>query len=577
MPVKPNNSRFLAPSFAALKGWMLFLLFAVFYLVPLNGRLLWQPDETRYAEISREMLASGDWIVPRLLGLRYFEKPVAAYWINNLGQWLFGDSNFAVRFGSVLCTALSALLVFWLAMRLWRDRSKALLASAIYLSFFIVYAIGTYAVLDAGLALWLCAAMLCFHFADRAETRRGRIVAWALLGAACGMGFLTKGFLALALPVISVLPYVLWKHAQENGWRRGSLAGIRELSAYGLIAIAAAAAISAPWAIAIHLREPDFWHYFFWVEHIQRLSGAEAQHSRPFWFFLPILALGALPWLGLLPSALARGWKGRALRPEGFYLLCWAAMPFLFFSIAKGKLPTYILPCFAPLALLIADAAAGMINEGRLKALRANGWVNLAAGLVAMVVIGVLAAGIADPVYQSGDRTKIVLALACFAAWSAIGLWSVKHCARRWWLAALCPLLLGLFIGGAIPDRVMMVKQPQYLIEDVRSELATSRHILSNSIGIALGLAWETKRSDILLFDRRGELRYGLDYPDGAHRLIEEKDFAGWLAKARKEGNVSLVLLDFDPERLPVPDFLSFPKDDAAAGRLVFIYYRCQP
>ncbi len=566
----------------ALKGWMLFLFFAVVYLVPLNGRLLWQPDETRYAEISREMLASGDWIVPRLLGLRYFEKPVAGYWINNLGQWLFGDSNFAVRFGSVFCTALSAVLVFWLALRLWRDRSKALLAGAIYLSCFIVYAIGTYGALDAMLALWLTAAMVCFHCADHAETRRGKAAAYALLGAACGMGLMTKGFLALAVPVISVLPYIFWRRIRERmgeyGLRSGLWRGAKELLGYGAIAIAAAAAISAPWAIAVHLREPDYWHYFFWIEHIQRFAADNAQHKKPFWFFLPILAIGVLPWLGLLPSALARGWRKRGVRPELFSLLCWAAMPFLFFSAAKGKLPTYILPCFAPLALLMADAAVDRVKEGRMAALRANGWINLAAGLLAALIVGILVVGDSRAsVYQPGDEAKIALALAAFAAWSAVGLWTVRHCARRWWCAALCPLLLGLVIGEAIPQKVVAVKQPQYLINDIRHELAASRYILGSNVGIALGLAWETKRSDILLFGTRGELSYGLRYPDGAARFVAEEGFAGWLAKARKEGDVSLLLLDGKPERLPVPDRTVAPENGPAEDRLVFLYYRRQP
>jgi len=561
----------------ALKGWMLLLFFAVFYLAPLNSGLLWQPDETRYAELSREMLTSGDWVVPRLLGLRYFEKPVAGYWINNLGQWLFGTSNFAVRFGSLLCTALSALLVFWLALRLWRDRSKALLASAIYLSCFIVHGIGTYAALDAMLALWLTAAMLCFHGAEHATTRGGKLIAWALLGATCGMGLLTKGFLALALPVIALLPYAFWKHAQASGWRRGCQSASKELAGYGLIAVVAAAAISAPWALAVHGREPDYWHYFFWIEHIQRLAGSEAQHARPFWFFLPVLALGALPWLGLVPSALARGWSSRAQRPERFYLLCWAVMPFLFFSLAKGKLPTYILPCFAPLALLIADTAVEMVNAGRLRALRANGWVNLATGLIAMLAIAAVFMGLGDPVYQAGDELKIALALASFAAWSAIGLWTLRHCARRWWLAALCPLLLGLLIGQVVPQRVMAVKQPQYAIEELRPQLAASRYILSDNVGVALGLAWELKRSDITVFDRRGELKYGLEYPDSANRWVTKEDFAGWLERARQQGDVSLLLLDNEPEQLPKPDFISLPKNDAADGRLVFLYYRRQP
>ena len=523
----------MSKTIKGLWGTLILVFFALVYLVPLNTRLLWQPDETRYAEISREMLQRGDWVVPHLLGLRYFEKPVAGYWFNNISQMIFGDSNFAVRFGSVFSTALSAILVFWLAHLMWRNRQTAYTAALIYLSMTLVFGIGTYSVMDPMITLWMTAAMVASYFCLRVSRTPQKALSWIALGLACGMGFMTKGFLALALPVIAVLP-IIWREKR-----------FKTLLGWGPLAIVSAAVLSLPWVLAIAHREPDFWNYFFWVEHIQRFAEADAQHKAPFWYYLPVLFLGALPWLGLLPGALRAGWTQRVMRPELFFLLSWAIMPLIFFSIAKGKLPTYILPCFAPLALLMADYLDKILESGKLRALKANGTLNIVFGVLLAVAV-LLISGILPfhikAVFSRSELPHALIGILCFAVWALAGAVSLTDLKKRWYWAALCPRVLALLAGQAIPKKVMDSKQPQPFLTQNMALLKDSRYVLTDNVGVATAVAWTLKRSDILMFDEKGELQYGLSYPDAKDNFVDAAHFSQWLQQARQAGNVSLIL-----------------------------------
>lgn len=547
-------------------GFLLLVLFSLYYLIPLEFRHLWQPDETRYAEISREMLASGNWVVPHFFDLRYFEKPVAGYWINNLSQLIFGHNNFAVRFGSVFSITLTALMVYGLTLRIWRDKTTALMAGVIFLTSLLVYGIGSYAVLDPMITLWLAAAMYCYWLAVNASTTGRKVSAWLLMGLACGMGFMTKGFLALAVPIVAILP---WAIQQKR---------FKELLTFGPLAVAGAVIISAPWAIAIAQREPDFWHYFFWVEHIQRFAEDNAQHKAPFWYYLPVLLSGCLPWIGLLPGALSNGWRDRRENAGSLYLLSWVVMPLLFFSIAKGKLPTYILPCFAPLAALMARQAMQAVKTTG-KPLLINGWINLVFGLFCVITIVCFLAPwglLKHALYGYHEVLKVVLAGGAFLLWGLSGFLTLKAPTERWSWAAVCPLGLALVMGNVIPDQVIDSKQPQPFIHGMKDEIGNSRLVLANGPAIASVLAWELRRSDILLYQQRGEVQYGLSYPDAKDKFVSEADFPQWLEKHRHQGRITLVLL---LSRTQENSDMGLPKADFVhrQGRLVMYQYNLLP
>ena len=514
-----------------IRRWALPLLLLVFglcYLLPMVTHGLWIPDETRYAQISQEMLLTGKWASPHFMGIRYFEKPAAGYWMIALGQALFGQNLFGVRVASALATGLSILLVYFMARRLWNDPRKSLVSAVLYMSFVSVALSGGYANLDPQFSFWVNLSGVALWLCIDSRSRSARLGAWALLGFACAMGFMTKGFLAWLLPVLIALPYMVWQKR------------FRELLTYGLVAVVAAIVVSLPWALMVHAQEPDYWNFFFWHEHIQRFAGEDAQHEEAWWYYLPLLAAFSLPWLALLPSTLKQAWQDKRSLKTGFVLL-WLLMPLAFFSLSKGKLPAYILPCLLPLALLMGHTLADKLAQARGRVLRINGWLNLILGVLGLLAIVYFQ--LKKPIYaHQQELSSLVLVFIVLLGWIIANLLQAVRPLRLWAAPALGSWLLVALVPAALPHSVVNNKTPDPFINDHAQELAGTNRLLSNDLGAASALAWRLKRPDVTLYDAQGEVKYGLAYPDSAERRVDTTQVQQWMTEARQQGSVGVVM-----------------------------------
>ena len=523
--VVPHTTRTQGLERWAIPG--LILAFVVFYLLPLMIHGLWIPDETRYAQIGQDMLHSGNWVAPHFMGLRYFEKPIAGYWMIAIGQAVFGDNLFGVRIASALSTGLSVWLVWLIAGRLWRDPRKRFASTLIYMSFGLVAGQAGYANLDPQFTFWVNLSLVAVWFAFDSSTRRARLCAWAVLGLACGMGFMTKGFLAWLLPVLIAVPYALWQ-------RR-----IKEVLSYGPLAILVAVAICLSWALAIHHQEPDFWQFFFWNEHIRRFSAADAQHTQPWWFYLPILLAASLPWAALLPNTLIDACKQRREPLTGFLLL-WLLLPLAIFSLNKGKLPTYIMPCLLPLALLMGHAVVSWREQAKGRILRINGLLNVLLAVAGLVGLAYLQ--LSRAVYANTEVFSLSLAYIVLLGWLLSNALQALRPLLLWAAPAVGMGVLVALLPAAMPGVIVNSKMSDQFIAEHVQELSQAGTLLSNDLGAASALSWRLGRPEITLYNTTGELKYGLGYADSAGRQVDMDTIDRWMKEARLRGSVGVVM-----------------------------------
>lgn len=470
-PVERNTAR-LAGS-----QRLLFALFALAILsaigFQLGSRALYEPDEGRNAEVMREMSVSGDYFVPRLNGLLFLDKPFLYFAAGGLAVRLLGTIEFAVRLPGALATLALALAVGALARRWWGARAglfAGLAAAATPLP--LLYS--QIVIFDAMLTLWIALAVMALYLAiereeeavgtARASFRHWGWVAWA----AMGLGVLTKGPVALLVPLAAALPWALWRRRAGRLVERG--------------APLALLAVVLPWLWLVSRADAGFLRYALVTETWSRLTSNELKRDAPVWYYLPVALLGALPW-SLVPIAgwrrVADAWRSRRL--EFRFLLLWFALPYVLFSLMHSKRVHYILPLVPALVLLSIGLWLRTPAGARLPGVRAAGGVWAALGL-ALLALGLGAAPrILARVDGAPADTVARVAVELGLAWTVAGsaaLASSRSLPRAFCalnVPALALLLLSTPLAAAVGER----RSARDLAADIRRDYAPGIEVVA--------------------------------------------------------------------------------------------------
>ncbi len=493
---------------------MLWLALAATWFATLQWRPLLDPDEGRYAEIPREMLVSGDWVTPRLDGLKYFEKPPLQYWATAAAYSLLGVSDGASRLWSAALAFLCLPMVYAWARALYGLKAGLVALAALAVSpYFEV--VGHLNLLDAGFTCCLAATLFAFTLAQNAATgspseRRWMLATWA----AAALAVLSKGIVVAVLAGSTLILYCLLER-DWRPWRRLHLG----------TGVPLFLAVTAPWFVLVSLRNPAFPQFFFVHEHFARFLTTVHQRVEPWWYFLPVLLLGVLPWVGFIGGLARRAWFDPGLsvqfRPQKFLLL-FALVTVVFFSLSGSKLAPYILPAMPALAALV-----GVDAGGRPQFLRHVGWF-----LAALLMLGAIGITVFANA-RAGKLSTEVLAWTSLCTAMAL----CAALATRAVFAAPRPIFL-LCVAGVLGWQSLLSAYAAVPPLRTGKELAAlaGAQIDPRTVLYSVGqyrhtLSWYLRRT-LIVVGYTGELEFGLDAETDREPMSRQEFLQRWRASS---------------------------------------------
>jgi 4-amino-4-deoxy-L-arabinose transferase-like glycosyltransferase len=456
------------------------------------------PAEGLHASIAQEMIERGDWVTPRFLGKPFFDKPILYFTAEAVSMRLFGMHEAALRLPGLLFGLLGAVTAGLLGWRMF-GRNTGVLATLFYATMILPTTLAQAAAHDVALIPFVNLAILGFWESDRATSRRRAWGCTLATGVALGLACLSKGLVGIAVVGVAYGYYLL-------AARRLTLAACLR----GAAALAIAMLIASPWYLAVEARHPGFLYYFFVARHVLGYTTDTQPHAnRPFWYYLPILLAGGMPWILYLPTTLHDAWlRRRSADPRcrsGLLLLvCWAAGGTLFLSVAHSKSVTYIWPVFPSLAILAAVSWRrfwdGSLDQSAYQALgrtlRNLSWTLPL--LPPLIVIAVHFACGLDISWQAWTAVLAAAALATLPLW----FWKAGHAGR-----ALSTAIVAVAVQFAV---LMTVVVPGVSISYSARDLA--RHFnAAGRLPPRVLLTEERVGSIVFYLDRklRAELRPG--------------------------------------------------------------------
>lgn len=308
-----------------------------------------ESSEARYAQIPKEMLESGDYLHPQLMGIYHYHKPPITYWITALAYKVFGVSPWSARF----FLQLVILLQIWLVFKIWKlifdEENGAFYAALIYASLPTVIIAGRGLTTDAYLATFVLSALM-FWFRYLKNYQKKDLILYYLL---LGLGFLTKG------PVVLIIPVVLMV-AQKSFLK----VSFGKLSTH-LLGILLFLLLGLSWFIMLFLEDRQFLDYFVFKHTVERFASDTFKRSQPFWFYIPIIIATAFPWFLVILSKVQEAWSEK--NKKLLSLMAWVVVPILFFSLSQSKLVLYVLPIYPGIALAGAAVWLKMKRKTQVK------------------------------------------------------------------------------------------------------------------------------------------------------------------------------------------------------------------